>query len=416
MLISCRVNFKTVRHLPTYFHVTRYIFVIITKDVEATPDKDDSRSLHIVIQQPFTRRSKSGFNPLPVLTAKFVFDDYIRCMSARQRLQKRCDALRHRKMANIATLLELPALASPSNYYSITSSLDNSNAVWSPSSRGYSSSRNTSGYSSPNNQQSTPTTPSPSALSTPQTKPRILSPKMEQILQKQQGGRGNDDKKTPQRPSRPRKESHQTPLSRNTPSRTPRKEAVALASLLQTTPPMGSIEITAGQADAAMRQRSSTMEVGVEIAEECSSDSAPTTLMDASSSFVMLNTETSIERVVVNTPSQSSSTPKNTEANLSDNDNKSPILNIRRNATPSSKSQSAPGSPSGRRTGGHFATVDDISLETTLSKSLPAIELKSLAEERKQRAHRARVKANNAKKMNNKKHGGAGTNSNKKPQ
>jgi len=383
-------------------------FVSHLQDVEATPDKDDSRSLHIVIQQPFTRRSKSGFNPLPVLTAKFVFDDYIRCMSARQRLQKRCDALRHRKMANIATLLELPALASPSNYYSITS-LDNSNAVWSPSSRGYSSSRNTSGYSSPNNQPSTPTTPSPSALSTPQTKPRILSPKMEQILQKQQGGRVNDDKKTPQRPSC----RNQTPLSRNTPSRTPRTEAVALASLLQTTPPLGSIEITTGQADAAMRQRSSTMEMGVEIAEECSSDSAPTTLMDASSSFVMLNTETSIERVVVNSPPQSISPQTNTEANLSENDNKSSILNIRRNATPSSKSQSAPGSPSGRRTGGHFPIMNDSSLEKTLSKSLPAIELKSLAEERKQRAHRARVKANTAKKMNNKKHGGAGTNSNK---
>ena len=63
-------------------------FMFFLKDVEATPDKDDSRSLHIVIQQPFTRRSKSGFNPLPVLTAKFIFDDYIRCMSARQRLQK----------------------------------------------------------------------------------------------------------------------------------------------------------------------------------------------------------------------------------------------------------------------------------------------------------------------------------------
>lgn len=387
-------------------------FMFFLKDVEATPDKDDSRSLHIVIQQPFTRRSKSGFNPLPVLTAKFIFDDYIRCMSARQRLQKRCDALRHRKMTNIATLLELPALASPSNYYSITS-LDNSNAVWSPSSRGYSSSRNTSGYSSPNNQPSTPTTPSPSALSTPQTKPRILSPKMEQILQKQQGGRGNDDKKTPQRPARPKKESHETPLSRNTPSavaRTPRTEAVALASLLQTTPPLGPIEITTGHADAAMRQRSSTMEVGVEIEEECSSD-VSATLMDASSSFVMLNTETSIEPVAVNTPPQVIPTPTKTGTNLSGID-KSFILDIRRNASSSSNSQSAPGSPSGRRTGGHFPTMDDFSADNISSKSLPAIELKSHAEERKQRAHRARVKANTAKKLNNKKHGDANS---KKP-
>ena len=364
-----------------YLIYTSIPYCFLSKDVEATPDKDDSRSLHIVIQQPFTRRSKSGFNPLPVLTAKFVFDDYIRCMSARQRLQKRCDALRHRKMANIAILLELPALASPTNYYSITS-LDNANAVWSPSSRGYSSSRNTSGYSSPVSQPpSTPTTPSSFTLSTPQTKPRILSPKMEQILQKQQG---RDDKKTPQRPSRPKKENQQTPLSRNTPStRQPRTEAVALASLLQTTPPLGPIEIT-GQADAAIRQRSSTMEVGVEIEEECSA-----TLMDSSSSFVLLNTETSVEREIIN------SLP--TLENL--RKNKGLVLDIRKNASPS-KSQSAPGSPRGRRMIEHFP-LDDISLEK-MSKSLPSIELKSLVEERKQRAHRARVKAKSAKKMNSK--------------
>lgn len=374
--------------------------------MEATPDKDDSRSLHIVIQQPFTRRSKSGFNPLPVLTAKFMFDDYIRCMSARQRLQKRCDALRHRKMANIATLLELPALASPSSYYSITSSLDNSNAVWSPSSRGYSSSRNTSGYSSPVNSQpsSAPATPNPSTLPTPPsaTKSRILSPKMEQILQRQQST------KTPTRPSRPKKDNKQTPLGKNS----SRKEAVALASLLQTTPPLGPVEIT-GRADS-IRQRSATMEVGEELIEDFNSS---VTLSDSSTSFVLLNKQTSIEREVVNTPPLSSSVmvSEETEDNNSSTNlntitttmtgqkpykNKSLTLDIRKNAAPSSKSQSAPSSPRGKR-----AVTERLSISEDISerrwKSLPAIELKSAVEERKQRAHRARVKAKNVRRMNN---------------
>ena len=48
-----------------------------------------------------------------MMTARFMFDDYIRCMSAKQRLHRRRTSLRHIKLQRIAQLLELPVLASP---------------------------------------------------------------------------------------------------------------------------------------------------------------------------------------------------------------------------------------------------------------------------------------------------------------
>jgi len=316
-------------------------------------------------------------------------------MSARQRLQKRCDALRHRKMANIATLLELPALASPSSYYSITS-LDGGNAVWSPSSRGYSSSRHQSGQSSPVNSspQSAPVTPAASAktLATPSaTKSRLLSPKMEQILQKQQ--------KTPSR------NTAATRLT-NTPSNNQtRSQAVELASLLQTTPPLGPVEIT-GHAANSLREGSSSMEIGEELVEESS-----VTFADSSSSFVLLNTLVEVDRES-NTQTSSLTSTKNdlskqnsaetpsvrsSASSLSTVDEshhqRLQLLNIVKNAL-TEKSQSAPGSPRGRKKVQHFPTEID-----ELSKSLPTMSLRSEAEGRKQRAQRARQKAKSAAKL-----------------
>lgn len=48
-------------------------------------DKDDSRCLHITIHRPL---SASNVNRVPLLSAKFIFDDHIRCMAAKQRLTK----------------------------------------------------------------------------------------------------------------------------------------------------------------------------------------------------------------------------------------------------------------------------------------------------------------------------------------
>lgn len=70
-----------------------------------TGDKDDSRSLHITVHKPSaSRRSHSA----PLLSGRFVFDDHIRCMAAKQRLTKGRLKARQRKMQMIARLLEMP--------------------------------------------------------------------------------------------------------------------------------------------------------------------------------------------------------------------------------------------------------------------------------------------------------------------
>lgn len=55
------------------------------QDVEVVGDKDDSRCLHITVH-----RGGATTNRNPILSAKFVFDDHIRCMAAKQRLTKVC--------------------------------------------------------------------------------------------------------------------------------------------------------------------------------------------------------------------------------------------------------------------------------------------------------------------------------------
>ncbi|CAG2166733.1 unnamed protein product [Oppiella nova] len=78
-------------------------FVAWLQDVEVSADKDDSRSLHIQIRQcaqtTAVRRSQ--------LNAKFVFDDHIRCLAAKQRLTKGRVRARQRKMHQIARLIEM---------------------------------------------------------------------------------------------------------------------------------------------------------------------------------------------------------------------------------------------------------------------------------------------------------------------
>lgn len=50
-----------------------------------TGDKDDSRSLFVTVHPP---AGKARNNANPLLSARFVFDDHIRCMAAKQRLTK----------------------------------------------------------------------------------------------------------------------------------------------------------------------------------------------------------------------------------------------------------------------------------------------------------------------------------------
>lgn len=72
------------------------------QDVEVSGDKDDSRCLHITIH-----RGGATTNRQPILSGKFVFDDHIRCMAAKQRLTKGRTKARQKKMSQIALLLEI---------------------------------------------------------------------------------------------------------------------------------------------------------------------------------------------------------------------------------------------------------------------------------------------------------------------
>nr|CAH0101247.1 unnamed protein product [Daphnia galeata] len=86
-------------------------FVGFLQDVEVTGDKDDSRCLHVTVHNSPTSStflsSRSPAHRLPQLAARFVFDDHIRCMAAKQRLSKGRIKARQRKMHLIGKLLDV---------------------------------------------------------------------------------------------------------------------------------------------------------------------------------------------------------------------------------------------------------------------------------------------------------------------
>lgn len=81
-------------------------FVGFLQDIEVAGDKDDSRCLHITVHRPL---SSSSANRVPLLSTKFIFDDHIRCLAAKQRLTKGRLKARQKKMHMIARLLDLPS-------------------------------------------------------------------------------------------------------------------------------------------------------------------------------------------------------------------------------------------------------------------------------------------------------------------
>ncbi|KAH0953198.1 hypothetical protein HN011_008692 [Eciton burchellii] len=87
------------------------------QDIDVAGDKDDSRCLHLTIYKPL---SSSTGNRTPLLSAKFIFDDHIRCMAAKQRLTKGRIKARQKKMNQIARLLDIPTnmphCSTPPNY------------------------------------------------------------------------------------------------------------------------------------------------------------------------------------------------------------------------------------------------------------------------------------------------------------
>ncbi|XP_025991372.1 protein CLEC16A homolog isoform X1 [Solenopsis invicta] len=87
------------------------------QDIDVAGDKDDSRCLYLTIYKPL---SNSTGNRIPLLSAKFIFDDHIRCMAAKQRLTKGRIKARQKKMNQIARLLDIPTsmphCSTPPNY------------------------------------------------------------------------------------------------------------------------------------------------------------------------------------------------------------------------------------------------------------------------------------------------------------
>lgn len=77
-------------------------------------DKDDSRSLHITVHK---QSSSAHSRPVPLLSARFIFDDHIRCMAAKQRLTKGRIKARQQKMQKIERLLDIPTQANSSNTF-----------------------------------------------------------------------------------------------------------------------------------------------------------------------------------------------------------------------------------------------------------------------------------------------------------
>lgn len=80
-------------------------FVGFLQDVEVSGDKDDSRLLHVVVHKPSS--SVHATRSMPILSARFVFDDHIRCMAAKQRLIKGRQRARQQKMTTIERLLDI---------------------------------------------------------------------------------------------------------------------------------------------------------------------------------------------------------------------------------------------------------------------------------------------------------------------
>lgn len=89
-------------------------FVGFLQDVEVVGDKDDSRCLHITVH-----RGGASHNRTPLISAKFLFDDHIRCMAAKQRLTKGRSKARQKKMYQIAQMIEISGQVVDSPVYAV---------------------------------------------------------------------------------------------------------------------------------------------------------------------------------------------------------------------------------------------------------------------------------------------------------
>uniref|UniRef100_A0A915PI41 CLEC16A/TT9 C-terminal domain-containing protein n=1 Tax=Setaria digitata TaxID=48799 RepID=A0A915PI41_9BILA len=77
-------------------------FVGLLQDTQLTSDLEDSRALHIIVNNVSNRSQQ---NRAVYFSAKFLFDDHIRCMAAKQRLTKGRQLARQCKLDQICDLL-----------------------------------------------------------------------------------------------------------------------------------------------------------------------------------------------------------------------------------------------------------------------------------------------------------------------
>lgn len=77
-------------------------FIAFLQDVDISLDPADSCTIFITVH------SQSSVQKRPALSAKMQFEDHIRCVAARQCLQRSREHLRLAKMARVAKLLHLP--------------------------------------------------------------------------------------------------------------------------------------------------------------------------------------------------------------------------------------------------------------------------------------------------------------------
>ncbi|VDO44371.1 unnamed protein product [Brugia timori] len=76
-------------------------FVGLLQDTQLTSDLGDSRALHIIVNNASSRSEANGAF---YFSAKFLFDDHIRCMAAKQRLTKGRQTARQCKLDQICDL------------------------------------------------------------------------------------------------------------------------------------------------------------------------------------------------------------------------------------------------------------------------------------------------------------------------
>jgi protein CLEC16A len=95
-------------------------YAVQLQQIDVNADKDDSRSLLIQVHSTHSRLNGYASNKGP-MTLRCVFDDHIRSVAAKNRLLKGKKAVKQRKMAEIAKLIELPLEFLPSNTPTVTS-------------------------------------------------------------------------------------------------------------------------------------------------------------------------------------------------------------------------------------------------------------------------------------------------------